>query len=103
MRDEPLDETLFFSLEHTRGKVTNRVADYNNSRPHSAIETPAAHAAHCSIGSTSAKLKRRHRLQLDECRGSQHRSRARRQRFSWFKTPLSLVLLPHYNPELNPV
>ena len=49
MRDELLNETLFFDLDldHARGKVANWVTDYNHSRPHSAIgyETPAAYAA----------------------------------------------------------
>ena len=45
MRDELLNETLFFSLEQARRTVANWAADY--SRPHSAIgyETPAAYAA----------------------------------------------------------
>jgi transposase InsO family protein len=47
MRDELLNETLFFDLEQARGKVANWIADYNHSRPHSAIgyQTPAAYAA----------------------------------------------------------
>jgi len=47
MRDELLNETLFFSLEQARHKVANWAADYNQSRPHSAIgyQTPAAYAA----------------------------------------------------------
>ena len=47
MRDELLNETLFFSLEQARHKVANWVTDYNHSRPHSALgyETPAAYAA----------------------------------------------------------
>ena len=47
MRDELLNETLFFSPEQARQKVANWVADYNHTRPHSAIgyETPAAYAA----------------------------------------------------------
>ena len=47
MRDELLKETLFFDLEHARGKVANWAANYNQDRAHSAIgyETPAAYAA----------------------------------------------------------
>jgi putative transposase len=47
MRDELLNETLFFSVEQARGKVANWVTDYNHGRPHSALgyETPAAYAA----------------------------------------------------------
>lgn len=47
MRDELLNETLFFSLGHARAAAARWVADYNHSRPHSALgyETPAAYAA----------------------------------------------------------
>ena len=47
MRDELLNETLFFSLDHARRVVAEWVADYNAARPHSALgyQTPAAFAA----------------------------------------------------------
>lgn len=47
MRDELLNETLFFSLGHARAAMARWVADYNQSRPHSALgyATPAAFAA----------------------------------------------------------
>ena len=47
MRDELLNETLFFGLGHARAAVARWVADYNHHRPHSAIgyATPAAYAA----------------------------------------------------------
>jgi hypothetical protein len=47
MRDELLNETLFFGLEHARSVVAAWVADYNANRPHSALgyQTPAAYAA----------------------------------------------------------
>ena len=47
MRDELLNETLFFGLDHARGAVAAWVADYNAARPHSALgyKTPAAYAA----------------------------------------------------------
>jgi putative transposase len=47
MRDELLNETLFFSLAHARAAITRWTADFNNCRPHSALGymTPAAHAA----------------------------------------------------------
>lgn len=47
MRDELLNETLFFGLDHARSAVARWVADYNATRPHSAIGylTPAAYAA----------------------------------------------------------
>jgi putative transposase len=48
MRDELLNESLFFSPGHAREKVAAWAADYNTARPHSAIgyQTPAAYAAH---------------------------------------------------------
>lgn len=47
MRDELLNETLFFGLGHARAATARWVADYNQHRPHSAIgyATTAAYAA----------------------------------------------------------
>jgi transposase InsO family protein len=47
MRDELLNETLFFDLTDARSKVAAWVGDYNAVRPHSSIkyQTPAAYAA----------------------------------------------------------
>jgi transposase InsO family protein len=47
MRDELLNETLFFSLDKAREAVAEWVEDYNTERPHSSLayETPAAYAA----------------------------------------------------------
>ena len=47
MRDELLNETLFFGLDHAREAIATWVADYNEHRPHSALrhQTPAAYAA----------------------------------------------------------
>ncbi len=47
MRDELLNETLFFHLDHARASIARWTADFNASRPHSAIGylTPAAYAA----------------------------------------------------------
>src|SRR4051794_41509174 len=47
MRDELLNETLFFDLDDARAKLSAWVADYNDQRPHSALGylTPAAYAA----------------------------------------------------------
>jgi putative transposase len=47
MRDECLNEHLFFSMNHARAVVAGRVEDFNTARPHSAIGymTPAAYAA----------------------------------------------------------
>jgi putative transposase len=47
MRDELLNETLFFNLGHARAALARWVADYNQRRPHSSLgyATPAAYAA----------------------------------------------------------
>jgi putative transposase len=47
MRDELLNETLFFGLDHAREKVSVWVSDYNYRRPHSSLgyATPAEYAA----------------------------------------------------------
>ena len=47
MRDELLNETLFTSMAQARAVIAAWVADYNTTRPHSALgyQTPAAHAA----------------------------------------------------------
>jgi putative transposase len=47
MRDELLNESLFFGLDHARTKITDWINDYNQRRPHSALgyRTPAAYAA----------------------------------------------------------
>jgi putative transposase len=52
MRDELLNESLFFGLDHAREELAIWVTDYNTERPHSALgyTTPAAFAA----GLTSA-------------------------------------------------
>jgi putative transposase len=46
MRDELLNETLFFSLDHARQAIADWVEDYNTTRPHSSLayQTPAAYA-----------------------------------------------------------
>ena len=47
MRDELLNETLFFGLDRARSAVARWVADYNHTRPHSALgyQAPATYAA----------------------------------------------------------
>lgn len=47
MRDELLNEALFFGLDHARQKIAVWADDYNTGRPHSALgyQTPAAFAA----------------------------------------------------------
>ena len=47
MRDELLNETLFFGLDQARSGIMRWVADDNERRPHSSLRylTPAAYAA----------------------------------------------------------
>jgi putative transposase len=47
MRDELLNETLFFGLGHARDEIAAWIADYNTERPHSALGylAPAEFAA----------------------------------------------------------
>jgi putative transposase len=47
MRDEFLNETLFFGLDDAKRKLAAWVTDYNGERPHSSLkyQTPAAYAA----------------------------------------------------------
>ena len=48
MRDELLNESLFFGLDHARQAIADWVSDYNTARPHSSLayQTPAAYADH---------------------------------------------------------
>jgi len=47
MRDELLNESLFFGLDHARCALLEWVEDYNTARPHSWLgyQTPATFAA----------------------------------------------------------
>ena len=55
MRDELLNETLFFGLDRARAGIARWVADYNERRPHSSLRylTPAAYAA--TLAATGAR------------------------------------------------
>jgi putative transposase len=57
MRDELLNETLFFGLDHARTTIAEWADDYNRSRPHSALgyTTPAAYAA--NLTATDDRLR----------------------------------------------
>jgi transposase InsO family protein len=46
MRDELLNESLFFGLDHARSAIAEWVEDFNTTRPHSSLgyQTPAAFA-----------------------------------------------------------
>ena len=58
MRDECLNEHLFFSMNHARAVIRGWVDDFNTARPHSAIgyKTPAAYAAFLTRQWASALL-----------------------------------------------
>jgi len=57
MRDELLNETLFFGLDHSREKISAWVQDYNYRRPHSALgyATPSAFVA--NLTATGDRLR----------------------------------------------
>jgi len=57
MRDELLNETLFFDLDDARAKIAHWIDDYNIRRPHSSLKylTPAAYAA--QITATDDRLR----------------------------------------------
>ena len=58
MRDELLNETLFFNLDQARKVIAEWVEDYNTTRPHSALayQTPAAFAAKLTATGLHAAL-----------------------------------------------
>jgi putative transposase len=57
MRDELLNESLFFDLDDARAKIAGWVANYNLQRPHSSLGylTPAAYAA--NLTATDDRLR----------------------------------------------
>ena len=57
MRDELLNETLFFGLDHARSAIADWVADFNTARPHSSLgyQTPAAYAEVLTATGSSAE------------------------------------------------
>ena len=58
MRDELLNETLFFNLDQARKAISAWVDDYNTNRPHSALnyQTPTAFAAKLTATGLHAAL-----------------------------------------------
>ena len=58
MRDELLNESLFFGLDHARSAIAEWAADYNTARPHSSLAylTPAAFAAGLAATGSDASL-----------------------------------------------
>ena len=59
MRDELLNESLFFGLDHARAAIADWVADFNTARPHSSLgyQTPAAYAEVLTATGSSAALR----------------------------------------------
>jgi putative transposase len=57
MRDELLNESLFFGLDHARRATGTWTDDYNTARPHSSLsyQTPAAYAA--TLTAPGARLR----------------------------------------------
>jgi putative transposase len=58
MRDELLNESLFFGLDHARNAIAEWVDDYNHFRPHSSLgyQTPADFAGTiAATGSNAAQ------------------------------------------------
>ena len=58
MRDELLNESLFFGLDHARSAIAELAEDYNNFRPHSSLgyQTPADYAGTiAATGSNTAQ------------------------------------------------
>jgi putative transposase len=58
MRDELLNESLFFGIVHAREAIRTWAADYNTARPHSSLayRTPADYAAHLTAIDRRAAL-----------------------------------------------
>jgi putative transposase len=58
MRDELLNEALFFGLEHARRVIAEWTEDYNTGRPHSPLghQTPVALAANLTATGHHAAL-----------------------------------------------
>jgi putative transposase len=60
MRDELLNESLFFGLDHARSAIAEWKEDFNTARPHSSLgyQTPAAFAkVFTATGSHAAQIE----------------------------------------------
>ncbi len=58
MRDELLNESLFFGLDHARSAIAEWAEDFNTARPHSSLgyQTPAAYAKVITATGSDAAL-----------------------------------------------
>jgi putative transposase len=72
MRDELLNETLFFSLNHAKAAISRWTADFNHCRPHSALcnMTPAAYAA--NLTATNDRLRNPNQLRRSSVASPAH-------------------------------
>ncbi len=57
MRDELLNETLFFDLDDTSAKIAAWVADFNTARPHSALGYLTSAACAANFTATGDRLR----------------------------------------------
>jgi transposase InsO family protein len=58
MRDELLNESLFFGLDHARSAIAEWRQDFNTARPHSSLgyQTPAVFAGNLAATASDASL-----------------------------------------------
>jgi transposase InsO family protein len=72
MRDELLNETLFFDLDHARAEIASWALDFNLQRPHSSLGylTPAAFAA--NLTATDDRLRNPDQLRRSSVANPRH-------------------------------
>jgi hypothetical protein len=97
MRDEVLNETLFFGLDQARAKIADWVADYNSQRSHSSLGylTPAAYAA--NLTATYGRLRNPGQL----CRSHPRAERRNIRRYSnrhWLKLSRRVSRIANHSP-----
>jgi putative transposase len=57
MRDELLNQSLFFELDHARAKLDSWVDDYNHRRQHSAFDYVTTAACVVNLAATCDRLQ----------------------------------------------
>jgi transposase InsO family protein len=82
MRDELLNETIFYDLDHARSAPVRWTAAYNQKSFAATSDRlrnpgPAPSIARCSAGAPAPISTRASKPRLDECRGSQHEASSR--------------------------
>ena len=97
MRDELLNESLFFGLDHARELIAAWVADYNTARPHSSLgyQTPMAYAAGLRTARDHHAAQRTGsaRWPLGSCRATQ-RITCRGSNSGWMKLQWQVTVIP---------